>query len=218
MNVMGNLNPFRYRGYIYDEETGLYWIKNRYYCPEFHRFLNADILLGVDERLFYHNSFSYAINNPVVLGDSAGYLTAYILYDSRENTSDGTTGGFVDQAEHYRWMLEGQGYEVIMLGYTNISDKDTGFIAQWNSMEEEFDRLVILGHGAPGSIDARGERLIGTPTLDTHYAFTNLDKKSISYVELYTCNGATPDEHGNSAAGGLMSRITGKAIIRALYY
>lgn len=28
---IGNLNPFRYRGYVYDEETGLYYLKSRYY-------------------------------------------------------------------------------------------------------------------------------------------------------------------------------------------
>ena len=28
------LNTFRYRGYVYDNETGLYYLKSRYYDPE----------------------------------------------------------------------------------------------------------------------------------------------------------------------------------------
>ena len=39
---IGNLNPFRYRGYYYDVETGLYFLQTRYYDPEVGRFLNRD--------------------------------------------------------------------------------------------------------------------------------------------------------------------------------
>lgn len=38
-------NPFRYRGYYYDYETGFYYLQSRYYNPEWGRFLNADITL-----------------------------------------------------------------------------------------------------------------------------------------------------------------------------
>ena len=31
--TLGTLNPFRYRGYVYDEETGLYYLRSRYYNP-----------------------------------------------------------------------------------------------------------------------------------------------------------------------------------------
>ena len=36
-NTLAALNPFRYRGYIWDEETGLYYLKSRYYNPEWCR-------------------------------------------------------------------------------------------------------------------------------------------------------------------------------------
>ena len=32
--TIGTLNPFRYRGYVYDEETGLYYLRSRYYNPQ----------------------------------------------------------------------------------------------------------------------------------------------------------------------------------------
>ena len=39
---IGTLNPLRYRGYVYDTETGLYYLQSRYYNPEMGRFINAD--------------------------------------------------------------------------------------------------------------------------------------------------------------------------------
>ena len=46
LNVIGNnianVNPYRYRGYYYDIETGLYYLQSRYYDPETGRFINAD--------------------------------------------------------------------------------------------------------------------------------------------------------------------------------
>ena len=47
---IGNLNPFRYRGYYYDVETGLYFLKSRYYDPEVGRFLNMDSIEYADPR------------------------------------------------------------------------------------------------------------------------------------------------------------------------
>lgn len=40
--TLGMLQPFRYRGYIFDEETGLYYLRSRYYNPNLCRFINAD--------------------------------------------------------------------------------------------------------------------------------------------------------------------------------
>ena len=37
-------NPFRYRGYYYDNESGFYYLQTRYYDPEIGRFINADVL------------------------------------------------------------------------------------------------------------------------------------------------------------------------------
>ena len=36
------MNPFRYRGYYYDNETGFYYLQSRYYDPSTGRFINAD--------------------------------------------------------------------------------------------------------------------------------------------------------------------------------
>ena len=41
-STLGAMNPLRYRGYVYDAETGLYYLNSRYYNPIWGRFINAD--------------------------------------------------------------------------------------------------------------------------------------------------------------------------------
>jgi len=40
--TLGTVNPLRYRGYVYDQETERYYLQSRYYDPEIGRFLNTD--------------------------------------------------------------------------------------------------------------------------------------------------------------------------------
>ena len=44
--TLGKVQPFRYRGYVFDEETALYYLRSRYYNAERCRFVNADIDMG----------------------------------------------------------------------------------------------------------------------------------------------------------------------------
>ena len=69
-----SLNPFRYRGYVYDEETGLYYLQSRYYDPEIGRYLNADAIAGVVGELGTHNVFAYCSNNPANMLDPSGHF------------------------------------------------------------------------------------------------------------------------------------------------
>ena len=69
---IANLNPFRYRGYMYDEESGFYYLRSRYYDPYIGRFLNADGLVSTGQGLDGHNMFAYCNNNPVKYIDSSG--------------------------------------------------------------------------------------------------------------------------------------------------
>lgn len=71
-STLGTQNPFRYRGYVYDEETGLYYIHNRYYNPEWGRFINADSVISSSTRLLGQNAFAYCCNNPVNFYDKSG--------------------------------------------------------------------------------------------------------------------------------------------------
>ncbi len=70
--TLGTLNPFRYRGYVYDEETKLYYLRSRYYNPEWGRFISADALMGKTRVLFSHNLFAYCEDEPIRKCDNNG--------------------------------------------------------------------------------------------------------------------------------------------------
>ena len=70
--TLGTANPFRYRGYVYDEETGLYYLKNRYYDPAWKRFINADAYLANTKEVFPNNQFAYCVSSPVMRTDTQG--------------------------------------------------------------------------------------------------------------------------------------------------
>ena len=55
-STLGTIQPFRYRAYVYDEETGLYYLRSRFYSSHLSHFLNMDSELGESHDLFYHNA------------------------------------------------------------------------------------------------------------------------------------------------------------------
>ena len=72
---LSQINPLRYRGYYYDQETGLYYLQTRYYDPKVRRFLNADdasVLTKDPEQLMEKNLYAYCDDNPVMYRDDTG--------------------------------------------------------------------------------------------------------------------------------------------------
>lgn len=63
--TLGKYNPFRYRGYVWDEETRMYYLRSRYYYPELHRFIETDSMLDKMHSLGDINLFAYCGNRPV---------------------------------------------------------------------------------------------------------------------------------------------------------
>ena len=70
--TLGTLNPLRYRGYVYDTETELYYLQSRYYDSEVGRFINADVYASTGQGLLGNNMFAYCLNNPVFRIDIGG--------------------------------------------------------------------------------------------------------------------------------------------------
>ncbi len=71
-HTAADTNLFRYRGYIYDTETGFYWLRTRYYDPVIGSFINADSLLNGGDELQGYNMYAYCGNNPVMYVDPTG--------------------------------------------------------------------------------------------------------------------------------------------------
>ena len=78
-NHVGYKNLYRYRGYRYDSETGMYYLQSRYYNPEWGKFISADTILGDEGDLLSHNVFLYCSNSPVNMTDEAGNWANFII-------------------------------------------------------------------------------------------------------------------------------------------
>ena len=81
-STLGVDNPFRYRGYYYDTETGLYYLESRYYNPELGRMMSVDSLsvLGMSKTtLNDKNLYNYCDGNPVGRVDESGTFPVAIF-------------------------------------------------------------------------------------------------------------------------------------------
>ena len=73
VNGIATKNPFRYRGYYYDVETGLYYLKTRYYDPVVGRFITIDdVSYLAPDTINGLNLYAYCGNNPVMRVDHEG--------------------------------------------------------------------------------------------------------------------------------------------------
>ena len=70
---LANINPFRFKGYYFDSESGMYYCHTRYYVPEWCRWLNADDIANIETNSLYKlNLFAYCENNPISHFDPHG--------------------------------------------------------------------------------------------------------------------------------------------------
>ena len=82
--TLGKINPFRYRSYYYDNETGFYLTTTRYYAPQTGRFINADTseileLAAESDFVLGANLFTYCMNNPVNHSDPSGMWLSRLI-------------------------------------------------------------------------------------------------------------------------------------------
>ena len=100
---IAKMQPFRYRSYYYDTDSGFYYLQSRYYDPVTHRFINADGLVSTGTGILGHNMFAYCENNPIIYSDVNGekiYFAGFVgpiqqgdyrIGDSWNKTSSSTS-------------------------------------------------------------------------------------------------------------------------------
>ena len=76
--TIGVKNPYRYRSYRYDAESGLYSLKTRYYSPEVKRFISSDDGFYESNGIFKNNLYIYCCNSPLLHRDDSGHVIEYI--------------------------------------------------------------------------------------------------------------------------------------------
>lgn len=154
-STLGADNPFRYRGYYFDEETGLYYLNARYYNPEWSRFVNADTYGGSTGKLLGHNIFAYCSNNPVIKSDPSGNreMISYdtvtedraITYEKKKAILRYIAAGNPNAIFPFDDWLD---YEDFGVGYISItiSVVDAGFMCDYlDSMDSTRTVLKVVG-------------------------------------------------------------------------
>ena len=135
--TLGNLNPLRYRGYVYDTETGLYYLQSRFYSPIISRFISGDTILGKLGTAYGHNVFAYCQNHPINSLDSSGMATVYVNiylggvldYGHVDITIDGITASYgrYGEVDEETGGLTGEGILVIdNYGKSSIEAREKG--------------------------------------------------------------------------------------------
>ena len=104
-NSIGNINPFRYRSYYFDSESGYYYLNHRYYVPFICRFLTMDNLSYLDSSSINGiNLFAYCKNNPVMYEDPEGeFLGLLFLMATLFNATGSFIFGSIEQVITNGW-------------------------------------------------------------------------------------------------------------------
>ena len=80
-NTIGIYNPFRYKGYYYDVETGMFMMGHRYYSPELCRFIQPDDIEYLDPSSINGlNLYCYCMNNPIMYVDPSGHMPEWAMW------------------------------------------------------------------------------------------------------------------------------------------
>ena len=164
---LASLNPFRYRGYVYDTETGLYYLRSRYYNTSWGRFISGDCI--VFPALLQVNNYAYVCNNPVVKRDSCGCAAQYSIYLNVYSSGSGKykNNGYYDititSSDGVIYMYNNKQYQVPALTFSygyDSSDKSSGRLeiytaeSSYDKKDLAYDRFLIYSDISQGELDA----------------------------------------------------------------
>ena len=171
-SFIGNINPFRYRGYYYDTETGFYYLQTRYYDPSICRFINADnyelvaTLSTVPGQL---NMYAYCNNNPIMYTDPTGEIVGWAIVLIGVVAS-GVISGVVsvmtkNETESARGAFAG--------GFVTGAVSAVGLAAGLATGGVGGAALALLGGGAGGILGSATSQGISYGTIDWNVAYLN---------------------------------------------
>ena len=154
-STLGLNNPLRYRGYVYDTETGLYYLQSRYYNPTWGRFINADAFLSTGHGALGHNMFAYCNNNPVNFIDPDGtfpWLVAtimigfilMILSDSNQVPKYEAEAERKYNADTISFLVNEVGTDANKLNVTFYPNKGLIHIENSYSIQSKYEKLAVI--------------------------------------------------------------------------
>ena len=154
---IANVNPFRYRGYFYDVETGLYYLQSRYYDPQVGRFVNADgvSLFGYAlQKPLQYNMYSYCWNNPGIMYDPTGDFPIFILIVAAVVTAGVITMEVTKEVNYNHNKEQTQLPQGFIDDQTEIDYMKMGFYgASWNGCGwiATYNVMLMLGRPQPAA-------------------------------------------------------------------
>lgn len=197
-STLGTLQPFRYRGYVYDEETGLYYLLSRYYNPEWGRFLNGDTPSESASAALCNSTFTYSSNNPVMRVDQGG-TKDYIF-----------TAPGIYHCENDWGILEGFNITRYYIEYNGVryraNSVETGTRArderytQWSGIDLDFQNVTMPSILAFTNQKPTDFRRVWRESVSTSQKNGELDfKTQLAPDKLYMINGVlyNRNEAGN---------------------
>ena len=181
-STLGTVQPFRYRGYVYDEETRMYYLRSRYYSPILCRFFNADAIIDTLATLAGFNIFCYCENNTIRYIDPDGYLMLSGPHDAvkaahrkalmKQGHAVETEVGF------FKWGL------LKLTGRADIIDATTGEVWEIKPAQKTFDKNPARFY--VGATDQLASYLWGT--------VQNTTRVALLMSPEFTVGGAIPSQ------------------------
>ena len=191
--AVGKLNPFRYRSYVYDEETGLYYLQSRYYDPLTGRFLNADVYADTQSGTpLSTNMFAYCENNAINKSDDEG-KDAWWIQSPNSANGKGHTSLLLKEKSGYWWYFYWgpSSIQLLFLGTTSLKNINKNVRNQINYYNNDKKRPVMIrkldySENYTQAIQLKGHfedsiKRIKKFINDNKYAF----KYSVRYCALY---------------------------------
>ena len=212
--TLGYVNPLRYRGYVYDIDTGLFYLQSRYYSPETGRFLNADSYATTGQGFIGNNMFAYCGNNAVNSSDPSGHYfrsaNSLISYTCADGYGGDPLAADVvvisNSAEG--WMessaIVGNDLAAALGLHSSyvVAATNGNFYYTWENISSEY--VIIHAHGSPNSISGDGNAAFRVTVADG----ANMKRNSnISFVFLMVCSTG-----GNNGANINMGQLISQKI------
>ncbi|MDT8718752.1 RHS repeat protein, partial [Clostridium sp. 19966] len=84
LSIENYSDAIKYGGEYYDSETGLYYLRARYYNPYTGRFISEDSYLGEDSNPLSLNLYTFCSNDPIIFIDPSGHVQVELNEDGTE--------------------------------------------------------------------------------------------------------------------------------------
>ena len=132
-------NPMKYAGEYFDDETGLYYLRARYYDSSIGRFISKDSQEGDVKNPLTMNLYTYCGNNPINRWDPTGHDMIYAnQYNSKINL-DAYVNGFITEAESWEAISDALNWYAANGAYTSIAQYNLGDGNDYNG----FDNIIL---------------------------------------------------------------------------